>query len=189
MREIITDWTLPGSSTAATVMYWRESPPTAAQQRTSLATFWAAIDNMLDNAATWTIRTEGRLVDEVTGTLTGAWTEPTVHTGTGIGTGEPVADATQALIRWNTSTIHGGRFIKGRTFVPGLATTTLLGGNLAPAQVTSMNSAAAAMLAEGWGLGVWSRPKTLPPVRDGLWAAAGSADTWSELAVLRKRRG
>lgn len=183
-REIVTDWTTASGGGKASVMFF-DRLGDVAQQRLALRSFWQSMDNLLTPANTWSIRTDGRDLDDETGILVEAWDDGTPYTGTGAVTGEPVADSTQILIRWATSTIFGGRFVKGRTFVPGCVVGNLDDGNLSSAAVTVANSAANQLLLDTSDFGVWSRPQ---PDRAGLFATATGASCWNELAVLRRRR-
>lgn len=184
IREITTQWTLPSGGGHLTVMYF-EAGIAVASQRTALQTFWTAIKNSLDSGASYVISTQGRELEDSTGTLVGSWTETSAKVGTGLNTGEPVADATQGLIQWRTASIIGGRFLRGRTFVPGLANTVEVNGNLQAATVTAFNTAANALIASAAGLVVWHRPIA---GSGGSHDAVSTASTWTEFAVLRRRR-
>nr|CRY97804.1 hypothetical protein [uncultured prokaryote] len=185
VREILVDWTGPGAGDKVSVFHFIEATPVA-DQRSALAAFLNACDAELTTTTTWTIRQEGRELDTATGALVGAWTDSTPHTGSGGNGTAVVADATQVLIRWNTGNIVGGRFLKGRTFLPGLATIEVNGGNLNPAARTTFLNAAAAFIAAAVQVAVWHRPQS--GSGGAVWAVE-TADVWSELAVLRRRRG
>lgn len=184
-REILVDWTLASGSGKVSVFMF-DPTPTIAAQRTALQTWLTAVKAHLDNSASYVIRTDGREMDDTTGALTGSWSETSAKTGTGGGTLEPVADATQMLVRWKTPTIVNGRFLQGRTFIPGLAASNEAGGNLASATSTSVQTANNALIASVSGLGVWHRPVS---GSGGLFDLATTSNVWSELAVLRRRRG
>jgi len=181
-REIITDWVTPGGSGFVSVMYFDLGSPAAAQ-RSALGAFWNNVDALLDSNALWTIRTDGRELDDATGTLTGAWSEATAYTGAGALAGQCVPDAAHVLFRWGTGVVVNGRFLKGRTFVPGLSTAQILEGNVATAAVTTFNTAAAALTSSS--LGVWHRPVA---GAGGVFQDVTTGTVWNELAVLRQRR-
>jgi len=183
-REIITDWVTPAGSGFVTVMYFT-STPTIASQRTALGAFWTSTDGARTNQVRWTIRTSGRILDAGTGILTGAWTENTARTALGTVAGECVADATQVLMRWKTQTIVAGRFLQGRTFIPGLSSAQVISGNTSAILRSTWDAAAATFLASGAGFSVWHRPQG---GSGGTAPVASSGQTAVELAVLRHRR-
>jgi hypothetical protein len=156
-------------------------------QRAALGAFFGAVDAIQAGQVSWTIRTSGRELSTSTGTLAGQWTDATAFTGSGGGVStSSIADASQALVRWRTDTIVNGRFLQGRTFLPGISTSSILAGNLTAAAQTIINNAAATYIASLAQPVVWHRP---------TGGAGGSQDVvvtgtaWSELAVLRRRRG
>lgn len=185
IRQILVDWTTINGSGKVSVLYF-ESGIAVATQRTALQTFLTAVKAHLDNSVSYVIRPNGIEVDDATGTLTGAWSETSGKSGVGGGGGEPVADATQMLMRWKTSTIVNKRFLQGRTFFPGLATSNLVNGNLNGATGTAVQTAGDAFIASAAGLVVWHRPIA---GSGGLHDAVSTCQPQGELAVLRRRRG
>lgn len=184
-REIVVDWTTAsGGGKNSVFMFGTVS--TAADQRIALRNFLQSVDNLLTPANTWSIRQTGREVDPATGTLTGTWTDGTSYTGAGAVAGEPVPDASQILIRWSTGHIVGGRFLQGRTFIPGCVVGNIDDGNLSSAAVTVAANAANQLILDAAQMGVWHRPTS---GSGGVWWAADEASCWNELAVLRRRRG
>lgn len=184
MREVITDWSSPGSPGGLSVMYFDDTA-TITLIRTSLAAMWNIIDNYQGAGTTWNIRQEGRVLDPTTGTLTGSWAEGTAQTATAALAGGVVPNAAQVLLRWNTTAIVNGRAVKGRTYVPGLQAGQLTNGELLAATRTSIGSAIAAFQGAGNGFGVWHRPVT---GSGGSFHLSNTGSVWSELAVQRKRR-
>ena len=136
IREILTDWTTAAGSGFVTVMYF-EAGIAVADQRSALDNFFSGCLTGMSVATHYDIRQEGKEIDDATGALTGTWTEATGYSGTGAFAGEPVPDAVQLLVRWNTATIIDGRFLRGRTFLPGFATATVDDGNVAAASPRS----------------------------------------------------
>jgi hypothetical protein len=184
-REILTTWRTDAGSSFVSVMYF-STAGTVANQRTALAAFWTAADGICAGTTTWTIDTDGRELDTASGSLTGAWTETSVKTGAGGGAGDQSGDALQGLVRWHTGAIVNGRFLQGRNFIPGLAATAIVDGNLSAAAITIVQNAANTFLASGEPPSVWHRPVS---GSGGALQAATSASVWAELAVLRRRRG
>lgn len=184
MIEVITRWSTAGSPGGLTVMYFDPSS-TAAQVRTAVATMWNAVDATLTTATSWTIDTSGRLIDEASGALTGFWNEASSKTGSGATAGVPVANSAQVLIRWFTGEVVGGRQLQGRSYVPGLATSNTVNGEVNSTAQNTILTAATALAQDSAGLLVWHRPG---PNGAGSYKHAPSAGVWNELAVLRKRR-
>jgi len=184
VREILVDWTTASGSGKVSVFYFDEATAVGAQ-RSALSTFLGAADAVLSTTASWVMRTTGTEYDDVTGALTGAWTDTTPYSGAGGAAGQ-AADATQVLVRWDTGQIVNGRFLKGRTYLPALASGNLNVGNLAAAARTTVSNAAAAFVTASVGFIVWHRPVA---GAGGDPATVTGSDVWTELAVLRRRRG
>lgn len=183
--EILTHWNTAAGSTFLSVMYMAAGN-TLASQRAALSTFWNVVDGILDNSTTWQIDNEARVLDDATGVLTALRTDATNYGGTGGVTGEQVPDVAQVLFKWNTGIILGGRFLQGKTYVPGLSNGNMVNGNLSTGIAAAEAGYGNALIAAGVGMGVWHRPVggTGGSFRD---AATCSVNT--ELAVQRRRRG
>lgn len=193
IREITIDWQAAGSPGGTSVLHFA-GVPSAAVQRSALFAALNTVNLYLAASTVARIATEGREFDDATGTLTGMWSEGTPYTTAGIASGEPVANAAQVLVRLATGAIVDGRMLKGRIFIPGLAQSATDTGQVsatAAGSFTTEFSDLAASIAE---LVVWSRPRaartdpTPLPARPGSSAAVTGASTWTELAVLRRRR-
>lgn len=183
-REILVDWTTVNGAGKVSVFYFIQATAVASQ-RDELATFLGSIDGALSTGTSWSIRTTGRDLISASGGLEDAWTDPTVYVGAGSGGSVPVADSTQGLIRWHTDHIVGSRFLQGRTYIPGVASGSLSGGNLLAATATAWQVAGQALIDAGVQLAVWHRPVA------GAGGEAWAADVCSvnsEFAVLRRRR-
>lgn len=185
IREITTIWGLPSGTGHVSVMYF-STTPTIASQRTALQAFWTTIGPSLASTVGWTVATTGRELDAQTGVLTGAWSENTAKAGFGTGGSVPIPDAAMLLIQWRTGTIVNGRFLRGRTFIPGASTGAVVGGNVTPAVTTAMVNAGSTLAGSAADLLVWHRPIA---GSGGTGVTVTSVTAWSEYAVLRKRRG
>lgn len=184
MREILVRTTTPAGGGRLNVTYWDSIHPVASQL-TALKNFFEAIKPHFAGTCTYQVEGTGREMNEVTGTLTGIWTSPAPAVTTGAGGTSITPDAVQTLFRWNTGIIIGGRFVQGRTFVPGIISGSTSGGNVSVAALAALNTAATNFVGANIGFGIWHRPVggsggVLVPVVGGT--------TWSELAVLRRRR-
>lgn len=184
MREILTNINTAAGGGRLAVMYFDQSIAVETQ-RLALNAFWLGVAEACNNDTAFTVRTVGRELEETTGVLTGEWTASTPYTAEGDATGEPVADAAQGLIRWSTGVVVGGRFLRGRTFVPGISALNVTGGNLSAIAMTQLGEAADTLATGGAGLGVWHRPTDSGA--GGLEEVTG-ASVWDEFAVLRRRR-
>jgi len=156
-----------------------------ATQRTALHAFYTGTKAFQATSGSYAIQTAGREVDENTGQLVNSWNETSSKTGTGTGGATQLADATQILVQWRTSTIHGSRFVRGRTFLPGISSPQLSGGNVLAATVSSIAALGATLAGSGAGLQVWSRPVA---GAGGLASDVTGCTVWNEFAVLRQRR-
>ena len=157
VREIISDWTTAAGGGFVTVMFF-DDVGVAATQRFALGTFWQDVCQVLHTSASVQIRTTGREFDTATGALTGQWTETTPHLSGGDVSGQPVADSTQILCRWQTGQVVSGRFLQGRTFIPGLEVAGLTNGNLSAAAETTLNDATSDFVAADGGSAVFGAP-------------------------------
>lgn len=146
----------------------------------AVGTFWSAVDNNLMTGLAWSTLPA---VDVLTaaGVLTGQHGVTPV-TGGGALSGILAPPATQGLVRWSTGVYVGGRQIRGRTFIPGINTTSISGGAPTGGLVTATNSAAAALIADAnANLCIWSR-------KNATMAAVTAGGLWTSFAVLRSRR-
>lgn len=183
-REILVDWTTPAGGGFRSVLYFAESEPFATQ-RSDLGDLLDAIGGVLDQNVSWLVETAGREMDSLTGTLTGVWTDTTPFAGTGGTIGQSNPDAAQLLIRWNTQAIVDGRFLKGRTFIPGVSTTSVTDGNVSATTLAGLQTAVNTFVGAFNGFGVWHRPTA---GAGGSFATAQTGSIWSEYAILRRRR-
>lgn len=182
--EITTSWAIPSGIPTKTYMYWQSAEPLTLL-RARLGVFWDAIESVLSSQIYWSVDPTGKTLDPATGALLAEWSEGTVVAGQGSGGAQPAADATQINCQWNTGIVIGGRFLKGRSYIPGVSTSALANGNLNGAQRTAVNVAAQALCDANLGFSVWSRPIN---GFGGSQHPATTATVRSELAVLRKRR-
>lgn len=183
-REILTEWSTPSGSDHRTVMFF-DPVGNVASQRAALKAFYDTIKSQLDNGVNWTIQTSGRELDDATGALTGVWSESTPAAGVGVVNGEPVADATQVVMQWRTSNIVNGRFLQGRSYIPGLSSTHLSDGNVSSTVISAWTAAGQTLMAVASGLQIWHRPVA---GSGGVAHDVDQASVWSELGVLRRRR-
>lgn len=133
-------------------------------------------------ALTATIEGDIAQVESSTNEIVGVVTVPaTGQTGTASGTMLP--RQTQALVRLLTGAFSGGRQVRGRVFVPGLAVGAIgATGQVASGTLAALNTAYATYLsALGPGAVVFSR-------KNGTAVPIIAASTWGEFATMRSRR-
>lgn len=183
-REITVDWTTDAGAGFVSVLYFNAGVAVATQ-RSALNTFLGSIDGALDAGTTWTVATGGREWDSNTGALTGAWTNTTSYTGVGGVAGEAVPDACQLLFRWQTNTVVNGRFLTGRTYIPGCGLINVDEGNVEESIRAAIEGNGNTFAASGATPVVWHRPVA---GSGGQEVQMASCSVWEEFAVLRGRR-
>jgi len=185
LREIMIEWQTASGSGKRSVLYF-DATPTVSSQRTALQTFLTSMKALQASTTSYGVAIQGVEIDDATGNLLGAWSEPSLKNGTGTSAGTDTSDASQLLVQWKTAEIINNRFLRGRTFFPGVGSGQITNGNLSGAAVTAAQGAANAFIASSAGLRIWHRPG---PAGAGSSRLVTTAAIWSELAVLRRRRG
>jgi len=196
-REIEVFWTTEGTSGKVSVLNFDEAT-SVASQRAAIDAWLQAVVGALHNSTFYVIATAGREWNDATGELVGAWTDTTPYTEFGTVTGEQVAEATQILFQWQTAAIADGRFVRGRTFIPGCSAVNLEDGELETAIRAALQSGGQTLPDANVGFGIWHRPVYVPAdppgsgpsvlERNGSFHEVQSCSVWSEFAVLRRRR-
>jgi hypothetical protein len=183
-REIEINWTTQNGPGKTTVLYFNAGVAVALQ-RTAIQTLLTNIVGALDTSTVASVATSGREWDSNTGALTGAWSETSVKGGTGTVSGEPVPDASQLLFQWTTSSIVNGRFLRGRSFIPGCALINVVNGNVESAIRTAIAGHANTFATSSATPVVWHRPSS---GSGGTEVQMTGGTVWNEFAVLRRRR-
>lgn len=192
IRQVQVNWVTQSGPGKVSVFNFSAAGASITAQRDALRTMLEVLDSNLVPGTTWSIENAGRVLDDATGALTGAWSDGAAITGAGGAAGQPVADATQVLLQWQTGVIEGGRFLRGRTFIPGLNRDYTNLGNLSTSIVTTWGAALTTFVGSSTGFGIWRRPwpgSVTRPAYSGAFQAASTGDVWPELAVQRRRRG
>lgn len=196
MLRVETIFTGPAGSPWLSVMYFSGTDQAGADQAVAdVGAFWGAVDAGMSSAVSWSTNPDVQVLDAATGALTDAFST-TPQAGSGASAGDMLPTAAQALLRWRTSGIVNGRIVRGRTNVPGVTEAFAAAGRPIAAYITTLNTAAAALLAGASIFQVWSRPHvqdfddspTSPPTRAGSAHVVTSGSAWSEFAVQRSRR-
>lgn len=191
MLEVITRHTGPQGSGLRTIMFFNGINSTdASEAQTAVRAFWAAMAPGTSNLYSHEVEAESRLVDAIDGTVSDIVVNPTPTTlVVGASAVAPLPDVNQAMVRWQTTEVVRGKFVRGRTYFPGLTVNATTGGNLLPATQTALAGAAADLVTDT-SLLVWSRPITADGtlLMPGTPCEVSSSSVWSEFAVLRRRR-
>lgn len=190
MMQVLVAWAIPSGRPALSVLHFNRTSGSA-NILGPLNTFLTAVVGRTVDGVTAQIQGPIKILNPATGQMTGVATIGTQPVHAGAIPEEPVADATQALIRWYTPGIVNGRIVRGHTYIPGLPVSDLTGGNLASGTASVLQTAAGALAASNATLAVWSRPLNDPagnPVRAGSVHNVDSAGVWSEFATQRPRR-
>lgn len=160
--------------------YMLNSVGTVAQQVAAVATFLDNSESSRSTSLSWATSADVAVIDDATGNLV-SMESVTPETGVGTGTGDLAPYATQGLLRLYTTTVVGGRLLRGRLFLPGV-TEGANTGIPSAGYISNYNTVAAALISDAntaWA--VWSRTH-------GTSQAVSTATTWNRWAVLRSRR-
>jgi hypothetical protein len=161
------------------------TPPLAA-----VSTFFNAIKTQIPSSVKFDIQNTGQTIDPVTGALVGSWSGPAQTQIAASGVGSSMV-AQGAQVAWKSDTIHGSRFLAGRSFFIPLTHSGLnADGTLTSACISVFQNAANALVAGGL-LVLWGRPREATPKLPALAGSQGlvrSATVPATVAVLRSRR-
>ena len=153
---------------------------------TDLATFFGAITSRFPSGQAWSCAGAGDVIEDSTGEITGGWTGATAWTDTGSAGAVVYAAGVGAFVRWGTSTVVGGRRLKGRTFLTSLETVNYdSAGTLVTSCFNNFNTAAGVLAATDKLL-IWHRPT--PGGSDGESGAVTSGTVPDKVSWLQTRR-
>lgn len=174
-----------GGSAAAggglSTFYFDTNADSVQQAATAVTTFLAGSEDRRSTAATWTLDNSVDWINDANGELQGT---AAVTAANGVGTiaTDIMPSANQGLLRLLTGVVVGGRFLRGRVFLPGTCESDNSGGAPTSTYRTDYDTLAAAMIADAnteWR--VWSSTH-------GTSSPVTAANTWTSWAVLRSRR-
>lgn len=192
MRQVEVHWTGAGLKPAVTVHNFGVTG-SIEDQRDALAAWCGAIKTDLHQSTTWEVSAAGSILNDADGALRGAWGDSRPLSGVGNPASTvPMANQTAILAKWLTGVVYLGRFVQGRTYIPGIAAAAGNLGAVSSAAQARVVSAGNALISSDVGLLVWSRPRRNQDgllVREGRAFGATVPGVWSEFAVQRGRRG
>lgn len=171
-----------GGTPYLSTFFFDGSGQTAADDAASaVATFQGALDAVQDTTLSWSMDSVVVQIDPESGQALGAYAV-TPASGSGALGNESLPYVSQGLIQLRTGVFENGREVRGRLFVPGLTESANNDGTLASATATTIDSAAAALVADADSLwSVWSRT-------NGVVAQIAQVTVWNQFATLRTRR-
>lgn len=181
VREVVMQYSGPGRSPKLSVFHFDDASTnlniTAALR--ALFTTWAS---WADASYSVVFPPTLRRYNTATGVLEGEVPmEGTLTPIPGTVSGQPLPDAVSMLWRWTTGQVVSGRFLRGRTYAPGIAATYLAGGNMAGSTVNSLTTAATTYAGSSADPQIWSRTHgVMHPITGGT--------CWNEFATQRRRR-
>lgn len=172
-----------GPAAGLNVMHWQgdlDTPGLAQDAADAVSQFLEEISGAISGQQTMRVDPEVVQINAATGALENV---ASVSTSPVVGAGGTnlAGQALSILFRWNTGTVVNGRFLKGRTYIPGMSPGTIAAnGELAPATADILLAATVGLIGPG-AFSVWSPT-------GGVAYDVSSASIWSELAVQRRRR-
>lgn len=159
--------------------------PTSVGDDDNIHDFFVAVKDFIPAGCTLTVQPEGVIIDDASGTLTGAWT----HTPTApisCGGGGTYAQGVGGSIELRTGAVDNGRRVKGRLYlVPFVTAIYGSNGTLDDTSLATLGTAANGLIGAGDELVVWHRP--VGGV-GGAGEPATSAFVRDRVSVLRSRR-
>lgn len=164
--------------------YWTSdgTPETAQACVDAVDTFWSALTGNIVLALNYEVEGLVAEISDSTGDLVGA-IDVNSQAGAGTFDGDQIPRQIQALVKWSTGVVVSGRFLKGRTFIPGLGETlNAAGGRPTSSIITLVTAAALSLIGDNDPeLRIWSRTH-------GVSHPATGAVMWDQWATLRSRR-
>ena len=182
MLRVTTEFTGPAGSPWYSQMDFdgEETSVQAQLAHDAVAAFWEDLEGLITSGVSYSVLGDVEHVDLQDQTIAVFGIQATL--GAGLNSAQPAPYANQGLIQWRTGSYTGGRELRGRTFIPGLASNAVLNGVWSGPVVAGMQAAADTLVENGEaGLAVFS------PTKSGI-ASVQSATARNLVAVLRSRR-
>jgi hypothetical protein len=183
MQRLRVTWSgSPVTGPGLTTFYLPDSATTVAD----VLTLFGSLANKFPPGITWTVPSEVDLIDPTTGILTGGAALAGSGTQVSTGTDTKFAAGVGARIVWGTSTVIGGRRVKGSTFlVPLEAYCYAADGTLDATNASQMQTAVNTFVTNT-NYVIWHRPS--PGGSDGGIATVTSGTIPDKVSTLRSRR-
>jgi hypothetical protein len=200
MFQTLTTWsgTFPGAPGYTNLHFIHSDPPSTGAQAAvdNVRTFFNSVASMIPSGITLTVSPVVKVIEATTGDLDSiisVATAPAAVAGAAAGTAwsGPVG----MCVNWSTSSVHGTRVVRGRTFLVPLGSIFESGTPNDTFVATVQAAATALRTASGPTLGVWARPveaddEHVPPIvaRAGEIYPVTANFVPDKSAVLRSRR-
>lgn len=151
-----------------------------------LSAFFTSVGAYIAGGVTFSFPSSGDLIDDVTGALTGTWTEPSQPSVASSGIGQ-FANGVGTRVVWPTSGVTNNRRVKGSTFLVPLTVGVYTGsGHLDDTIRGNIDTAATALFSASAGeMVIWTRPVA---GAGGQSSTVIGADVPDQVSWLRSRR-
>lgn len=190
MHRVRLQWTGFVSGPAVSTLFFTPSADSSANAQTvvnRVAAFMTSIKSSIYGSCTWTVSGQVDVIDDHTGDLNGSWGVTGASDG-GSGSVNPVPQANQLNIRFETGVVYNGKRVRGHMYIPGSCTFNAAGAP-SGAILTQVPANMAALLGPTHPLTIWRRP--IGPhgsINNGLGYPATAGLLQPKYAVLRSRR-
>lgn len=165
-----------------TRLYFNDSVGSPSDAAAAVVGFWETLAPVIDNALTMAVQGNVFVVDNITQEITGIEVAGSADVIPGENGASEASLATQGLIRWRTGSYVGGREVRGRTFIPGVTSTSVATGGPSSTYISTLGGAATGLIGHAASqLVVGSKVH-------GVVREVAFAEVWNEFAVLRSRR-
>lgn len=163
------------------------NPDGAANAVAGVQSFFSAVGPLLPSAVRINVEPAVDIIETTTGELQDVITVATPANLSGTQTGG-FSSATGACVTWNATGVRNGRRVKGRSFIVPLAGTQYeADGTLTNTCISTLTSAATALIAHSSDLVVFGRPSG-PDATDGDFYTVATARITDKTAILKSRR-
>lgn len=184
LNRVVVQWAGPQiKGNAVSVLHYEVGTPV---DPTAILSAFSELDVVCPQGVTFTVPSTGDVIDQVTGQITGSWSEAGGGTFTCNSLLATAAAGVGACVTWETNLVVNGRRVRGRTFVVPCGTQTYEGdGTLSAGTLTALGAFADGLLGAG-PLAVFRRPSVTNP--SGLEGTVLARSIRDHVSVLRSRR-
>jgi hypothetical protein len=145
-----------------------------------VAAFWEALEPVMPGYGLWSIEPTVAEINAATGELE-AFYPSTGEDGNGTDSSSQLPAQINGLLQVVTSSVAGGRLIRGRVFVPGPGEVSNETSFPTTTYRNTLQAAGNALLGGAATYGIWSRS-------NGMFYPATGVQVWNKWATLNSRR-
>lgn len=183
MKRVRVTWSgSPVTGPGLTTFYRDDSVTSVAD----ILTLFGSLANKFPPGITWTVPSEVDVMDASTGILTGGASMAGGGTQVSTGTDTRFAAGVGARIVWGTTTVIGGRRVKGSSFLVPLEGYCYAADGTLDATNASQIQTAVNTFVSGGDTVIWHRPS--PGGSDGAQCPVTSGTVPDKVSTLRSRR-